>query len=516
MAWKQVPHRRWQALFVLVSLLHVVLALPILDHIVTWCDPGWYSYISFDILFGRPIPSNLHGADLLGTVSNTSYAFFGWNLMGCLVWNVALAGAMWLFGPSFFVVHVFVLLWSLVFVWACYGVVQEWSRDRVLASQVGIALSLDYHVFWMGTMARPDIMAGALAFCGIFCALRWQRQRSVTMLVAALVCWMLAVGSHPLAILPVGAYLLSCVTEGVWSAIVTSLRAVVTRLWPLGLVSLLLLTWVLVWYHLFMSSEGGSVGRWQEYGIVASVTKELFEKITDTYMKRYLIVIFVYILLSIIYMAMKAKSNDGKAYGGVLLFLVYLFLCGVALDHTAGRERLLFYLPVFAVSSILFTQFLWKRLPHGWPRGALMVILVGSLVLPRAGKAYQILGDREHTSYSEFVDVVRMHIPRGAVVVGEATLMFGLSEYGLRIVEPWIVQEHRRHRLPVSILNSVEYAIISDTDEGLRPWGFTREEFHALFGNRLQKIAEHKGKGSYGYHVDILKVQRETPGNAQQ
>lgn len=510
-AWKPASSRRWQVLFVCVSLLHVILALPILDHIVTWCDPGWYSYLSFDILFGRPIPSNLNGAELLGVASDTSYAFFGWNMMGSLVWNVALAGAMWLFGPSYFVIHVFVLLWSLLFIWACYGVVLEWSRDRVLASQAGIVLSLDYHVFWMGTMARPDIMAGALAFGGIFCALRWQRRRSGTMLAAALVCWMLAVGSHPLAILPVGAYLLSCLTEGVWSGIVAGFRGVAARLWPLGVAALLLLTWVLVWYYLFMSIEGGGVGRWEEYRIVSSLNAEILEKIISTYINRYSIGLLVYICISLVWCIAILKQNKNEVCARVLLFLVCLFLCGVALDHTAGRERLLFYLPVFAVACVLFARFLWVRFPYSWARGTVVLLLVGCLLLPRTGKVWQIASNWQHTSYSNFTHFVREHVPRGAVVVGDASLMFGLSEYGLKIVEPWIVQERRRHRLPVSVLSSVEYAIISDTEAALKPWGFSREEFHALFGNRLQKIAEHRGKGAYGYHVDILRVTPETP-----
>ena len=68
--------RPWERCLGVLIVAYVALTLPILNHVVTWCDPGWWSYLAFDLLHGREMPSNLMVERLVDVADPVSYAFF--------------------------------------------------------------------------------------------------------------------------------------------------------------------------------------------------------------------------------------------------------------------------------------------------------------------------------------------------------------------------------------------------------------------------------------------------------
>jgi len=90
-------------------------------------------------------------------------------------------------------------------------------------------------------------------------------------------------------------------------------------------------------------------------------------------------------------------------------------------------------------------------------------------------------------------------VPPNSVVVGDISLIWGLYDHGLKIIQPHTFRFKRNYKF----LEMLDYLVIYPKESLLSGDWKTIAEYYDY---RLDKVAEYTAKRAYGYSFEIYKV----------
>ena len=497
----------WRWLLAAAIVFYVAATLPILTHVLTWEDPGWWSYLAFDIYNGRPLVSN-QDVDLITSPERQgSFAFFTDDLRASLVWCYLVALSFLLPFDYLLCAELLTLCSSVGFVLMTYLIARKVLEDEIRAIQAALVCLLDYSVFWMATMARPDMTAALLAYAGVYFYLKSEDERKLQWGILALLVWSLAIGTHILSSLIVIAFLtVFAISLAVKHSneLGQALRPL-TKLLTTGAVFIAI---TMSWYFSFVPRELKE--DLSESHFLHSAGAYFKEAVFDAYSARYIVHLLAVITVAIVVSFVLAVRTHRYRMLPVLGFLAVLAVCLVQFDVSYAKERLLYYVPAVSVILVDDGHLLWRRF-----RSKIVPILVFAFVLlsallPRAGKYYQILRNWEGTDYSAYSSWLTAHLPPGATIIGDISMFWGLHDHGVLLLQDVHVRfsgNHEEAFFGREHLEEVDYLVVEP--EGMPEW-FTWAEFRMIYDYPIEEVASFKSKPGYGYHKRIFRRVRET------
>jgi len=493
----------WNAIFLLAFAFYVCSTLAVLSHVVTWCDPAWYSYNAIDFYYGRDIGTNQHIAEHIADSSPHGFAFFGYDLRMNIGWQATVAAMYKILGVSLFAANLTSFVFSLLTILVVYGIVKEIYGEAALSAQAGILLILDYQMFWMATMARPDMAAMFFGLLGIHLMLLYRRTGRRLLPFLAAVAWSIGFTMHLLMIFFPVAYMLTSQTATLWSKR-GRLREYLKTSWPIILAFFLFGVFTLFYYHAYSQS----LDRWvstagSRWSLSRGIYQEFYVKILDAFVRRYslpLLMLFVLFVAFAVVSAIRRRNGKTLAVFGTMLCVTAL---GVLVDQNAGSPRLLYYSPFLALFTALGLRVVLPALRYKSLRILAVGLVVLAMLLPRALKYGQIIHNWHGTDYAAFIVAVKETIPPNSVIAGDMVLIWGLHDYGVKLIDPcYFFRDSKGIPLDRSYADNVEYVVI---DDNFFEKPSEQAAFLAMFHGSLSKIADIQGRGDYGYHCKIFR-----------
>ena len=493
----------WNTFFFIVLVFYIASTIPVLLHIVTWSDPTWYSYNALDLYNGRERGTNLFIDKYIEENSPQSFLFFGIDLRMNSFWYLILAGFYEIFGVSLFTANLASFVFSVLTVFVVYGIIKEIFGDKILSAQSAILLLLDYQFFWMATMARPDIAAMFFGLLGIYWILVYYRTKKILLPFLASVAWAMGFATHLLMVFfPIIFFIVSQVARFLNKN--KRLVAYLYEAWPVILAFVLFGIFTLFYYSYYSQFLDRYLEFAREiFSLSRGIRSEFYVKIWQVFARRYSLQLLVIFFILISVSAIAAFRKQDKKTLSVLTAMLIMSFLGILIDQNPGPPRLLYYSPFFALFTAIGLKEIFPVLRHKIVKAIVLIIIIFSIILPRMGKYYQIFSNWRGTNYNAYISQIKSLIPPNSVIAGDITLIWGLHDYGVKIIDPYCFFENTGW-IPFDkkYADLVDYIVVYDKYFTLND---TKESFFNNFHYPIEKIGEFKGKGSYGYKCEIYR-----------
>lgn len=491
--------------FSFLFLFHFISIVPILPSILTWIDPGWYTYSAFELLTSQPVGTHLDFNNSFLKETDFSTVSYRYGLTNLPVWNYSNYWVYLVFGPSLVASRLISTIALLFLFVSVYLLVYFPTRNRLLARMTTALLALEYSIFWSATSARPDALCATLGYVGaLFFLLYYYKKYKVLGLISGLF-FSASILTHATGIwiptaLGVGTVFLVVLDNGI------NIKKLIIQLWPfclsLAIVSIWLMTDTVVLAS--YAEDSGLSKSFSEiiYNTATGFYSEIVNKYYAAFSSRYEFLFFLILITAMGWAGINIKRlKQGEK---ILVFFSFLLLFVVALtDSPHTKPHIVFAMPAFCMLISLWICSLIRKGGNGILIGyTCFALLLGNLLIPRAGKYWQVAQSGDGVSYKKYSEFIQENIPDGSRIISDtaASLMWGLRENGYKLL-----QSHHLEKKNMSILNRAEYVLLSD--DLISTGDYYGKRLPDLFSHkRFTKIAQYGGDCGYCYSAFIYRI----------
>ncbi len=332
--------------------------------------------------------SNMEIERYLSSSSPYSFAFFDYNLGALPAWPFIVACFFKVFGVSLFAAKFASLLFSVLLIVIVFFLANEIFENSIIPYQIAILLSLDYQLFWLGTMARPDMAAAVFAFAGVYFLVKYVKTDRMLYGIFMAFLFFIALLTHGISIVIV----LSC-------GIVEIVRNIRTKVWRRRMQAVMIIKFYsipvivfvgfsLAWYwfqkesiHAFLSYGG------QNFNLFEAFAEEFNKKIFDSYNRRYLLLYLASIALFACQLIKKLWQVGNNRVAVILIMTALIFIFGIFFDTYHTKSHLIYYIPFFCSIFVLGVRDCLSSINSINLKYIIILFFIANLLMPKLGES---------------------------------------------------------------------------------------------------------------------------------